>query len=203
MSNQSDTQIPLSKNQRAIHLLAKTCGRRLGRTRLTKALFLADYHGRRRSGRPITTYDYKYFHHGPWTEQIREDVQSLEALGLMREHKYVWVKGSGHYYTTSVPVDYPDLSPQELFILEAVADRCASGDLDDLLTEVYESPPMKLAKRVGKYARIPKEQFNRRETSAEAPDHLLRRAEAELDAGLGEDFRKVMNGLQARHFPDR
>ncbi|MGH7554526.1 MAG: hypothetical protein ACREMQ_16090, partial [Longimicrobiales bacterium] len=158
---------------------------------------------RRRLGQPITTYDYKYFHDGPWTEQIREDVRSLEALGLIREHKYVWVKGSGHYHTTLVHVDYPDLTPQELFILQAVADRCASGDLDDLVKEVYESPPMKLAERVGKYARIPMEQFNRKEASPEAPDHALRQAEAELNAGLGQDFRTVVNGLQDRHFPNR
>jgi uncharacterized protein YwgA len=195
------TQPPLSKNQQVLHLLAKLCGRRLGRTRLTKALFLADYHSRIHRGAPITSYEYKFFHYGPWTGQIQEDVVGLEALGVLQEKTYIGWKGSGHYYLPKAPVDYGHLDPEDVFILEAVVDRCSTGDLEELLTEVYSTPPMEWARKMGRGVRIPMEMFDG--DDYEGPTRKsLERAERELDRGLGRDLNSAWNGLHARHFAD-
>lgn len=198
------SELLLSRNQRVIHLLTKLCGRRLGRTRLTKALFLADYQARKHFGHPITTYDYKFHHYGPWTGQIREDVESLEAVSLVKEHTYLSFKGVGHYYTARGDAHYSNLGSSELFVLEAVCDHCASGDLDELLREIYDTPPMRIAKQLGRGARIPMEMFDAEEPGAEGVQlGNVERAEQELDLGLGEDFHAALNGLQAHHFADR
>lgn len=195
----------LSKNQILIRYLAERCGRRLGRTRLVKAAFLADYQSRRHLGKPISSYEYKYHHHGPWTQQVPEDVKSLEALGLLEEHREISIKHMNfvHSYTAKGAVDYSAFSPDELFIIEAVADRCSSGDIDSLLDKVYATPPMQEAKKVGKGARIPMEMVD--STSSESirlDPARIERAEWELDSGLGRRLDEALDELRARHFAD-
>lgn len=197
----------LSKNQQALRLVLEECGQSLGRTRLQKALFLADYEARRRLGRPITTYEYKFWHQGPFTQQISEDVESLEALGLAKEHLSLltrWGRPS-HYYSVHGHPPNTSLDASEAVILTAAARRCSQGRqrIDALLRDIYATPPMEWAQRHGRGVRIPMEMFNE-----DAPEAIgvnlerIERSEREFAEGRGEDLRGVLDELYAAHFSD-
>lgn len=198
----------LSKNQQALRLVLQECGQSLGRTRLQKVFFLADYEARRRLGRPITSYEYKFWKKGPFTAQIFEDVESLEALGMVKAHfnPTRWGRPS-HYY--SIPsgqrLDRTELGPDDALLLVATARQCAQGrkSIDELLDEVYDTPPMRLAQRQGRGVRIPMEMFDASDPATVGVNlDRIERSEREFARGEGRDLREVLNELQTAHFPD-
>ena len=187
----------LSKNQQMIRYLIERCGDRLNRTRLVKALFLADYEGRRRFGAPLSSYEYKYHKHGPWTTQIYEDVRSLQAIGAADEFLGFGLRGPFYTFAPGdADVVYSDLTPRDAIVLEAMAHQCTRGDLEALLQKVYATPPMQVAQKLGRGVRIPLEMMDTPEPEADPLDRaVLVEAALDLDRGLGEDFDSVLDAL--------
>ena len=66
-----------------IYLLHKQSG--AGSTRLQKLLYLAESEHHRRYGKPLTGAEFVKYHYGPWSPEVANAWDALEAQGVIKE----------------------------------------------------------------------------------------------------------------------
>jgi uncharacterized phage-associated protein len=140
---------PLSREEQLVAFFINACGEVVGRKRLMKLLYLADYHARQYFGHPISSIPYRWHDHGPFDESLYTCLDRLEERDIIR-HEQVPVAGgaTAHHY---VPKDAPpahEFTPDEVEILSYVCREYSKRDIRELLEDiVYQTEPMLDAKK--------------------------------------------------------
>lgn len=138
----------LSKEEQLIAFFVNTCSDPVGRTRLMKLLYLADYQARRYLGRPISDIQYRWHDFGPFDDNLYTWLDALTTADFVRHEEVRYDDGKvAHIYApTETPPNF-DLSPDELDILSFVCREYSQVNLRQLLDEiVYQTEPMLDAK---------------------------------------------------------
>src|SRR2546430_11848217 len=93
--------IKLSREEELVAFFVNRCGDgNLGRTRLMKLLYLADYEARRYLGRPISKIKYIWHYFGPYEPELTTWVNRLKEHGVVMEETVVYPTGKyGYLYT--------------------------------------------------------------------------------------------------------
>jgi len=138
----------LSREEQLVAFFVNACPEPVGRTRLMKLLYLADYEARRYLGRPVSSIPYIWYDHGPFDQQLYGWLDHLRAEGLIRDEEVVYPSGNaGHIYTPNEAPPAHDLSPDEVEILSYVCREYSQVGLRELLDDiVYQTEPMLDAK---------------------------------------------------------
>lgn len=138
----------LSKEEQLIAFFVNACSEPIGRTRLMKLLYLADYQARRYLGKPISSIRYKWHDFGPFDENLYVWLDNLKSQDLIR-HEQVRYDGEkiAHTYAPSETPPTLDLTPDEVDVLSFVCREYSQVALRQLLDEiVYQTEPMIEAK---------------------------------------------------------
>ena len=145
-------QEKLTRNEQILKYLVAQCEKIAGRTRFLKFVYLADYYSHLFRGRPISSFRYIKWHHGPFDKSFYDVLKSLKTKGLITDEQIAWSKGELYrFIDIGGPVAY-DLLPAELHILSRVAELYQTAEIGELLDEiVYQTEPMKAVedKRIG------------------------------------------------------
>ena len=134
------------KTKELIYFFICRLGGDLGRTKLIKLAYLADLISRMSTGRPITSYVYQLFEHGPFDPGLYETIKALEKDGCIEE-RFVEELGGNRYALRGDQADPGSLSEEEMFIAERVGEDYGRLPLDILLDEVvYRTEPARRAR---------------------------------------------------------
>lgn len=137
--------MPISKNAQIIKFFVGRSPHGIGRTKLLKLVYLADLEARKLMGKPISSFDYHWHHHGPFDASIYDAVKELED----GEHAHTQEinHGGGYVEKKLIDDDGPtpfDFSEAEFEIMRFVAARFMAVPLRELLDSVvYKSRPMR------------------------------------------------------------
>lgn len=142
----------LTKNAQILKfLLARQQPHGVNRTRLMKFAYLCDLEARKLMGRPISSFTYVWYTHGPFDKALYAAIEELTSSGLA--HPSTTDYGSGieeKLLADRGAAELPALSRAELEVLSFVANRFMSLPLDTLLAEVvYKTKPMLEVERKG------------------------------------------------------
>ena len=171
-----------TKNARVLKYFAQRAPGSLGVTQLLKLAYLADLHAREYLGRPITSFEYTYYRHGPFDKRLYSAVDELARRKWVRtESQSIFGGKSRRAVINQGEFQDLDFTPAETRILDYVARTYGSLPLDVLLARVYETEPMKAARQDG---RVPVEMADNRARDALGYD---------LEAVLGEE-REIERG---------
>jgi uncharacterized phage-associated protein len=148
-----------TKNARVLKYFTQRAPGSLGVTQLLKLAYLADLHAREYLGRPITTFDYTFYRHGPFDRRLYTTVEELESHRWVRTERESFFSGKSKRHVFNASRVEPDLgfTPAEERILDYVARTYAHLPLQALLEAVYQTEPMKAARRDG---RVPMDLVN-------------------------------------------
>lgn len=143
----------LGREEELVAFFAEHCGRdgKLGRTRLMKLLYLADYEARRFLGRPISTVKYVWHLFGPYTPKLTMWIDRLKSGGFLVETPVSYPSGrEGFLYTIGNRQTTKSFQPVEMEILTYVCRQYSRVELQELLDDVvYQTEPMVRAKKKG------------------------------------------------------
>jgi len=195
-----------SKDRALVYFLVRHFGRKLGRTRLIKALYLADVYAVEQGADRLSSYSFYYHRHGPFATKIYGDVEALEQAGIVRERRTLWRLGpvSSYEVAEEAPELLGLLSDIDVALLSAAGKRASELPMEQLLDEVYSTPPMMLAKAVGHGTPINiVAERHVRKTRILPSRERVHRSIQELEAGQGKDAMDVLHALRARHIPNR
>lgn len=142
----------LDRNAQIIKFIVERLPGRLGRVHLIKLIYLADYHSRRLFGKPISTFDYIWWNHGPFDKRFYDCVESLSPDYIKEERVYFQFCEGYVYHNGPARIKYTLTEPQ-CYILEHVIRTFGKANLDMLLEEVvYKTEPMEALVKKGKKA---------------------------------------------------
>jgi hypothetical protein len=138
----------LEKNARVLKYFAQRTAEELGVTKLLKLAYLTDLHAREYLGRPITSFAYKFHNHGPFDPQLYGAVEEMDRRRWGRPEKRWFLQGRMKRALVNVgSIPEVGFTPAEEAILDFVH-RCYTHlPLPALLKTVYETEPMKVARR--------------------------------------------------------
>ena len=140
-----------SREEELVAFFVKHCGGdgNLGRTRLMKLLYLADYEARRFLGRPISGAKYVWHFFGPYEPRLSTWINRLRDGGLLVEAAVTYPSGkSGFLYTPGPKQALRSFKPVEVEILSYVCRQYSRVELRELLDYVvYQTEPMLRAQK--------------------------------------------------------
>src|SRR5438046_1291322 len=143
-------EINLSREEEIVAFFVNHCGGdgNLGRTRLMKLLYLADYEARRFLGRPISGAKYIWHFYGPYESRLNSWINRLRDCQVLVETPVVYPSGKqGFLYTAGPKPALESFKPVETEILTYVCRQYSRVDLRELLDDiVYQTEPMVRAK---------------------------------------------------------
>lgn len=194
----------ISKSAQVLKFFAQQY-RGIPRKRLTKMAYETDIIARQYLGEPITTFEWRLYQFGPYSEEIPLAVDELVKNGLAwtqdtepTEEGPGWKK----LYDAGRPVVF-DFTLAENEILGYVAVNYLNMPMDELLNDVvYETKPLKVA--VQFHQRLPMEIINNEGRNLVGFD-LMRIIKAEQQARAGDFltaaqfFDGLRNRIAARH----
>jgi uncharacterized phage-associated protein len=191
----------LSKEEQLIAFFVNACNDPIGRTRLMKLLYLADYQARRYLGKPISNIRYKWHDFGPFDENLYVWLENLERQDLIR-HEEVRYDGEkvAHVYAPTETPPALDLSPDEVDVLSFVCREYSQVALRQLLDEiVYQTEPMLDAKtRDAKGQALKMEMVdNAKRRDFTIPYAELLARSRKLKSGQGVSHREAMRRVSA------
>jgi len=138
-------EVKLSREEELVAFFVHQCGEGdLGRTRLMKLLYLADYEARRYLGRPISKSKYVWHFYGPYDSGLASWVAKLRDTSVLVEQTVVYPNGKRGFLYTRGPVQpKPTFTPAEMAILAYVCRKYMAVPLRELLDDiVYQTEPM-------------------------------------------------------------
>ena len=173
------------------------------RKRLVKMAYLADLISRQYLGHPITTFEYRVNHFGPYSPAIEDAVKELVSkdLALTRDSqpdedgqdawKLLFDVGKRVVF---------DFSLGENEVLAYVADNYLDMSMDELLEDVvYPTAPFQAVRNEFR-ARIPMELVNGQEKQFVGFDlEAVIKAEQQAELGGYATAREFFDGLRARY----
>ncbi len=191
-------QMELSRNAQVLrYLLAEAPG--VGRTQLLKFAYLADCEARKYLGRPISTFRYIRYNHGPFDQAFYGALDELKAGGLATETPTVFPNGyeGYHVHPTSQGVEF-GFSRVEAELLRYVAQTYLALSARDLCDDiVYQTEPMLHAKLSEE---LPMDRLNNQEKQELGFDlERLLASEASVAAGRHRPLADVVRELRARY----
>jgi Antitoxin SocA-like, Panacea domain len=141
--------IKLSREEELVAFFVNRCDGNLGRTRLMKLLYMADYEARRYMGRPISKIKYVWHHYGPYEPGLTRWVNRLKEHGVVVEESVEYPTGQqGFLYTPGLIRATQSFSPAEVEILSYVCRKYSQVQLRELLDDVvYKTEPMVRAQK--------------------------------------------------------
>lgn len=171
-----------SKEARVLKFFAQRLPGSLGVTQLLKLAYLADLHAREYLGRPITGYRYTFYRHGPFDRRLYATVDELSRRRWVRTERQSLLGGkSKRAVIDAGPDEDLGFTPAEARILEFVTRTYGRLALDELLRRVYDTEPMKAARKDGP---VPMELADHRARSALGYDlDDVLREEQEIERG--------------------
>jgi hypothetical protein len=186
----------LSKNAQVVKYFVQRAPSELGVVKLQKLAYLADLYAREYLGHPVSGFDYVLYKHGPFDPSLYAAIEELERLDYAATRRHSFLGGrSKRAVLNKGRFTAFDFTRSEEEILAYVAGVYENEPLEALLTEVYETTPMKIASRD---ERIPMEVVDNRAKRALGYDlDTVLSEEAEIDRGnyvLASDF---FDGLRA------
>lgn len=131
-----------------LYYVVKTKGK-ITKTQLIKFLYLADLYAVKWTGKQLTELDWRYYHHGPWHEEIENTLDFLaesNKIALTSEQNAILVKPNGDKDLTASF----DFSLSLELMLDNIRKEWAGSGKDkfnNLLEYVYDTEPMKEAKQ--------------------------------------------------------
>jgi uncharacterized protein YwgA len=158
------TETQLTREQQLVAYFVNNCDDgRLGRTRLMKLLYLADYESRRFFGRPLTNLQYVWHYYGPYDSTLFDATQELENLGVIVSEQVIYPSGkAGYLYHSGSRSISTTFAPSEVELLSYVVREYSKKELKVLLEDiVYETEPMQaLQERDGRGEPLPMDMVN-------------------------------------------
>ncbi len=131
----------LSKNAQVLKAI---CTERpeLDTTKLQKLAYLVDLEARKFLGRPVSEFQYIWWHHGPFDSRIYNAMAELEKAGLVKRYvEHGW--GCVRHSERNCAVEYEsDLAPVEIEIIKHTMKRYGHLSREQLLKLAYSSEPM-------------------------------------------------------------
>jgi len=132
-------------------------GRAPTKTQLMKLLYLIDYTHYERYEQTLSGAQYMRYLYGPYSMDIERALMEMEQTGDVHvEMGISYYEGNVYYryYPTSGTLRLADalikrLHEERLELVNDVLERYAALSLDKLLDIVYETPPMRRARKLG------------------------------------------------------
>jgi hypothetical protein len=117
-------------------------GHKPGKVQFTKYLYLLDYCHWRFTGRKATSLPWKFYHYGPWCEQVDGCMTELAAL-----HAFNWREVEAPFiYSVEVPTHKLDITSNSL--INQIVGTFKDRELNSLLEVAYsQTEPMVSARR--------------------------------------------------------
>jgi hypothetical protein len=148
----------LSRNEQLIKFFVQASSNRLGRTILVKLIYLADHEARRYTGAPLSTFTWTREPQGPFDPAFYAAKDSLVAKGLILEIPGLTPFGNKWYQYQDAQrfVEY-DFSPPERRILEYIVTTYGNRTREEILADVYHTPPMQAVESQPRHTPVPME----------------------------------------------
>ncbi|MFQ5862749.1 MAG: Panacea domain-containing protein [Candidatus Brocadiales bacterium] len=141
----------LDKNTQIVKFIVERLSRKVGRVYLLKLVYLGDYFSHRLLGKPVSSFRYILYEHGPFDKKFYDCISKLKEADLIREEQVCFPAYQGYHFHDVPKAMKFDLSNSERYILEFVIRTFGKVSLDDLLEEiVYKTEPM--VEAIGKKA---------------------------------------------------
>jgi hypothetical protein len=170
----------------------------VGHTKLLKFAYLADLEARRYLGKPISSFRYQRYTHGPFDSSFYAAKDELISGGFVTT-SVTWV---GSYQgnclqPTPSPVEY-DFSVGEAEVLRYVAESYMSLTARQLCDDiVYETEPMKDVQMMDE---LPMDKVERRaDTPFQFDFERMLQSEQSAGAGRTRPLKTALNELRARN----
>lgn len=138
----------LPRNARILLLLLARVQSTICITHALKLLYFVDLFGWQVLGRPLSDLRWKFYKKGPFDAQIYDIFDWLTRSGIVEGRRgllggrYLTAKGG-----TDVDTARGGFSPGELQLIEVVASRYGTKNVDEVLRDAYATPPMRAASR--------------------------------------------------------
>src|SRR6266480_3155690 len=124
-------EIRMSREEELVAFFVQRCGGdgNLGRTRLMKLLYLADYEARRFLGRPLSGAKYVWHLFGPWDPRLPTWINRLKGAAVLEETPVGYPSGKKGFLFTPGAKQIP----LEMNIVDNAKARELSASLEVLL----------------------------------------------------------------------
>lgn len=146
-----------SAGDELVAFFANQCGDdgTLGRTRLMKLMYLADYESRRYLGKPISGINYVWHHYGPYDRTLQARINKLKRSKVITETPVLYPNGrEGYLYCRGAMRAPISFTPAQVEIISYVARKYSQVELRELLDDVvYKTEPMQKALKEGRKAK--------------------------------------------------
>jgi uncharacterized phage-associated protein len=119
----------------------------LGKTKLMKLLYFADFDHYEQYDIPITGARYRKLEHGPVPDDAMIVVEELERAGRVRRTDIVAEGFTQHRYEPNEPVNLAAFSPTELDVLHQVAQRWAPHTTKQIEAATHGEAPWLAVRR--------------------------------------------------------
>ncbi len=196
----------LSREEELVAFFVGRCDGRLGKTKLMKLIYLADYEARRYLGRPLSNAKYVWYFYGPWDPQLETWIAKLTEANVIVEEAVVYPTGAKGYLYSRGAVDVPGtFTAAENELLSYVCKRYSERPLRELLDEiVYETEPMREAREAkAKNAPLKMDSVNgAKAKELVIPFEELLERSRELHAGQGLSHAEAMAEVEKQLAPD-
>ena len=140
------------KEKQIIQYLLKQMPSGLTKTELLKAIYLADYESRRYRGNPVSSFEYVYYHYGPYDQKYSNIIDELVNNEILLEKKFFSAskRHGSAFYLNAQKIQKELLTLEDLYILKYIIREIkllGNAPLEVLLEQVYETEPMQNVER--------------------------------------------------------
>ncbi len=149
----------LNRNEQLVKFFVQACPQRLGRTQLVKLLYLADFEACRYLGAQLSRFEWTREPQGPFDRAFYDAKDSLVELQAIFEAGDVTPFGNPWYQyrdNPEVTVRF-DFSPAERRILEHIVTTYGSRSREEIIQDVYLTPPFVAVEDSPRHTRLPME----------------------------------------------
>jgi hypothetical protein len=114
-----------------------------GRTQIVRFLYLADLAARQCLGRPLSPLQYIWHHHGPFSGEILDQLDSMVRGGVVDAQPINYLGSTCTKYQVAETSWCPTFPTTDEVILKHVTDTIGVNGFRDVLEDiVYETKPM-------------------------------------------------------------
>ena len=113
-----------------------------GQTQIVQFLYLADLEGRKCLGKPLTDLHYVMCDHGPFDPKILEQLERMDAAGLVAVERYPYRGNLAYSYKKQKKTPKVHLSEEKEIVLDHVVELVRKNSLTALLKMVDETEPI-------------------------------------------------------------
>lgn len=146
----------MNSTEQLIDYIVHDLSGKVTKTQLVKLMYLVDLESTRFAGTQTSDIKWKYYHYGPYDENLDGRLKTLEKRGTIAvQQKSKKDHPDDIYFIyrhTGKDVKY-DFDPTKKQIIDIILNQYGSFTLNALLKYVYETEPMRNAKK-GQYMEL-------------------------------------------------